>query len=395
MSSFAAHAPARTRLLLSAEMGAILANTKVRALELFVPDCHLDLERDVQRIDVALAEPAEIRLDLSGALSVDTARCVLGALQERGLLHGTALEVVPLARGVRIATKAAVADGPSRSSALASRFDELARRSKSALVADLAPGGAYEVWSDGASALSLRAALRTVDDATAASTWAKAAFAAESSGELRAIGVTAEGPVLKFELKSPTEHLALLLRQHVVEAFRIPSSSMLPALQPGDHFFAVKGPRAAAPERGDIVVFSSPRDPSQDFVKRVIGVAGDHIELDGYRVRVNGEPLPTSVAAARYTPPVREAASGELWKEALGTHEYQVLRDPSHPSADALDVMVEPETVFLLGDNRDNSFDSRHFGSVPLRMVKGRVLMIWASFGDPGVNWERFGTVPR
>jgi signal peptidase I len=220
------------------------------------------------------------------------------------------------------------------------------------------------------------------------------ALAAEPTGALEAIEATAEGSVLVVRARSLGERQALSLRQSVVEAFRLPSGSMLPTLLAGDHLYVVKGPNAHEAARGDIVVFSSPREPSQDFMKRVIGLAGDRVQLDGYRVRVNGSVLESGLENPSYVAPGPDPIRGELWRESLGEHRYRVLRDASHPSRDALDVTVAPNSVFLLGDNRDNSLDSRHFGSVPVESLKGRAAVIWASYGEGGVRWERFGLEP-
>jgi signal peptidase I len=389
--SFAARAPLRTRLLFAAHVDAANAG-KAALLGPLVAGCDLKLEHSVERIEVAIAEPAELRLDLSGSFSLESVNCVLASLKERGALGGVELEAVQLPHGVRVATHAALVDGPGTLTPLARRFDELALGSETTAVANFAPGGAYELRSVRDGEASLRVPLRSSAEAAHAAAWAKNAFAAEPSGELRRIEVAVEGSTLAFRARDVTTHKALLLRQNVLESFRIPSGSMAPTLLPGDLLFASKGPSVASPARGDVVVFASPEDASQDFVKRVIGVAGDHVELAGYQVRVNGTPLETALEKANY-----ELASGPnvvrgaLWRESLGAHHYQVLRDASHASTDALDVTVAPGSVFLLGDNRDNSFDSRAFGSVPVRTLKAQVILIWASLGDAGVRWERFG----
>jgi signal peptidase I len=390
-SSFAARAPARSRLLFSARAEAALAKVETDTLDDLLANCRLELRRDLERIEVALAEPGELRLDLSGRISTDAARCVLAKLSERGLVGAIELEIAPLAHGVRVATRGALADGPGAPPALARRFDELSRHHDLAGVADLAPGGSYELWVDAEETFTLRIALRSPEQASRAARWLESALAADTTGALEAIEATAEGAVLVMRARSLGVGQALSLRQSVVEAFSLPSGSMLPTLLVGDRFYAVKGPGLRQPARGDIVVFASPQEPSQDFVKRVIGLAGDRVQLDGYRVRVNGSALETGLEAPSYVAPGPDPIRGELWRESLGEHHYRVLRDASHPSRDALDVTVEPNSVFLLGDNRDNSHDSRHFGSVPIESLKGRAAVIWASYGEGGVRWERFG----
>jgi signal peptidase I len=361
-----------------------------------VSPCGLELSRDVERIEVAVAEPAELRMDLSGTLSVDAVRCVLATLKEHGAFDGVELDALLLPHGVRVATRGARVDGVGAPSPLARRFEELSAHAELAAVSDLAPGGSFELWTDRQGTATLHAALRSRAEATRASTWLKRALAAEPTGGLRNLTVTAEDAALNVVARNPRAEQGVLLRQNVIEAFQIPSGSMLPTLVPGDRFFAIKGPTARSPARGDIVVFVSPPEPSQDFVKRVIGIAGDRVELDGYTVRVNGSALEeTKLEDADYVGSGPEPLRGALWRESNGPREYRVFRDASHPSADALDVVVEPDHVFLLGDNRDNSFDSRQFGSVPTSSLKGRVAVIWASFGEHGVNWERFGSEPE
>ncbi len=394
-SSFAARAPAKTRLLASVRIAAFLPGMAAEPLEPLFSSCRFSLPRDVERIELALAEPAEVRLDLTGSVSLESVRCVLTALKQMtGDDNG--LEAQPLPHGVRVATRGALADGTGAPAPLARRFEELLLHSESAAVADLAPGGSYELSTDAEGTMMLRIALRSPVQAARAAAWLKSAVLAEPTGGLRQLDVTAEGAVLSVRMPTPSAQQALLLRQGVVEAFRIPSGSMLPTLVPGDHFYAIKGPAVRSPSRGDIVVFSSPRDPSQDFVKRVIGLAGDRIELRGYEVRVNGTPLVTELETAHYVDSGvgPDPLHGELWRESLGEHRYRVVRDEAHRSSDEFDVRVEPDHVFVLGDNRDNSFDSRHFGTVPIGLLKGQVALIWASFGEDGVRWDRFGGEP-
>ncbi|HTQ06559.1 MAG TPA: signal peptidase I, partial [Polyangiaceae bacterium] len=311
-----------------------------------------------------------------------------------GALGGVELEAVALPRGVRIATHAALADVDGAPTPLAKRLAELLAHAESAGVADLAPGGSYEFWFEHG-ALSLRTGLHSPDEATRAALWLKRAFGAEPSGRLETFEVAAEGGTLNVRAPNLAVDEALLLRRNVLEAFRIPSASMLPTLLPGDLLFALKGPAAHTAARGDLVVFTSSRDPPQDFVKRVIGVGGDHVELDGYGVRINGTPLVTKLETADFVAQGDDTVRGELWSESVGGHSYRVLHDASHAWRDKVDTTVEPDHVFLLGDNRDNSMDSRQFGSVPLTALKGRVALIWASFDDQGVRWDRFGTEPE
>ncbi len=381
---------------MSTKVATLAPDSKLAGLEPLVASCNFDVRRDVERIEAAVAEPLEVRLDFTGNVSIEAVRCVLSTLKEHGALEGIDLDAVPLAHGVRVATRGALADAQGTATPLARRFAELSTSSETAVVADLAPGGRYEVSLDRQGALVIEVELRTPTEAAQAAAWLKRAFAAEPTTGLGNIEVAAEGAKLRARTRTPGAEQALLLRQNVLEAFRMPSGSMVPALLPGDHFFVSKGPTAHAPARGDIVVFASPPDPTQDFVKRVIGLAGDHIELDGYTVRVNGSALATKLEQADYVGPPNgpNELRGALWSESIGAHHYRVLRDADHQWTDKLDVTVEPDHVFVLGDNRDNSMDSRQFGTVPTSSVKGEVVMLWASFGEQGVNWARFGMEP-
>lgn len=183
--------------------------------------------------------------------------------------------------------------------------------------------------------------------------------------------------------------LALFIRTFIVQAFKIPSGSMQPTLQIGDHIlvnkfiYGVKLPFAGAtiipiadPERGDIIVFKFPEDPEKDFIKRVVAVAGDTVEMRDKRVFVNGE---------------------------LQPHDYAVYTDPRilpgqlQPRDNFGPIAVPEETVFVMGDNRDHSYDSRFWGFVDLEDVKGKAFIIYWSWDKEefGVRWNRFGQLLR
>lgn len=177
--------------------------------------------------------------------------------------------------------------------------------------------------------------------------------------------------------------LTQAVRQHAVASFRIPSASMSPALWPGDIVFVDRLYAcidcAAPVRRGDVAVFAYPDDRTQYYVKRVIGLPGDHVRVAGAQVWVNGELVPAVDAP---TPPAAALARAIMPPGA------------ARPvPADTPESTVPPGHVFVLGDDRAHSVDSRQFGGVPLADVVGRVRQVWWSSGPDGVRWQRFGRV--
>ncbi len=177
--------------------------------------------------------------------------------------------------------------------------------------------------------------------------------------------------------------VALLVRSSVVEAFWVPSGSMLPTIQIGDHLFVNKlaygmhlpfisqeVAQWRPLHRGDIVVFRSPVDPQIDLIKRVIGVAGDTVEIRNKQLFINREPMPDPYANFTDTH-VRDAAP----------------RDNFGP------VTVPPGKFFVMGDNRDQSYDSRYWGFADERDVKGQATFIYWSWNSQThwLRWDRFG----
>jgi signal peptidase I len=173
-------------------------------------------------------------------------------------------------------------------------------------------------------------------------------------------------------------------RTHVVESFRVPARSMEPTILQGDFLFADKryncrGCKSRV-RRGDIAVFSNPNDRTVLFLKRIIALPGDRVRLDGRDVAVNGVPLGSP-----------DAANGGEWIERIDGRSWRVQWVGGY-RLPAIELEVPAGEVFVLGDNRANSFDSRSFGTVPMEDVIGHVRQVWFSWGDAGVRWERIGT---
>jgi signal peptidase I len=178
--------------------------------------------------------------------------------------------------------------------------------------------------------------------------------------------------------------LALFIRTFIVQAFKIPSGSMLPTLQIGDHILVNKlryGVRVpfvgrvlefADPRRGDIIVFVYPVDPKKDFIKRVVGAPGDRVEVRHKKILVNDQEVDDPYAH---------------FEDGPGATSRLTPRDNFGP------VVVPDDKVFVMGDNRDRSYDSRFWGFVPLDDVRGKAFLIYWSWDgdDRWVRWERLG----
>lgn len=180
--------------------------------------------------------------------------------------------------------------------------------------------------------------------------------------------------------------LALLIRAFVIQAFKIPSGSMIPTLLVGDHIlvnkfiYGVKIPFTdnrvlvfKKPGKGDIIVFKFPKDASKDFIKRVVAVGGDKIESRNKVIYVNDKPV----------------------NEAYSQHSDNSVLPPAINPRDNFGPFTVPEDkYFVMGDNRDQSNDSRYWGYVDFKDVKGKALVLYWSW-DSSKNWIRFNRIGR
>lgn len=179
--------------------------------------------------------------------------------------------------------------------------------------------------------------------------------------------------------------LALFIRTFIVQAYKIPSGSMIPTLLIGDYLlvnklsYGIRNPVKndflyfrKLPERQEIVVFTYPLDKKLDFIKRVIGLPGDTIQIINKKVYVNGKPLKEPYV--QFTDP-------EVYPKEISP------RDNYGP------IKVPPNHIFVLGDNRDQSYDSRFWGFVPISYLKGRALIIYFSWDskDFKIRFDRIG----
>jgi signal peptidase I len=232
----------------------------------------------------------------------------------------------------------------------------------------------------------------------------------------------------------PVVLIVLLVRSFTVEPFRIPSDSMMPTLLDGDFILVNKfayGVRLPVldtkivpfgePKRGDVVVFHYPPDPAINYIKRVVGLPGDHVRIVSDQLIINGLPIPL-VDSGRFDDGCYH--NMRLSTETLGTHKHQTLscRTPygiaALPTAscnrridrnyechettmpglrdasDSDEVVVPPGQYLMIGDNRDNSGDSRYWGFVREKLLVGKAMQIWFNWDlhrSGGPNWKRIG----
>ena len=214
----------------------------------------------------------------------------------------------------------------------------------------------------------------------------------------------------------PVILIVFLLRSFLFEPFKIPSGSMIPTLLVGDLILVNKfhyGVRLPVinkkiianhePQRGDVMVFRYPRDTSVDYIKRVVGLPGDEVAYVNKRLTVNGKPMPAQALSDYYDED--SLRFYQQLQENLSGVEHRILNDKDHASvarpedvfpfrdncrynADGVVCKVPPGHYFMMGDNRDNSLDSRFWGFVPDENIVGRAFFIWMNFG----NLRRIGS---
>jgi signal peptidase I len=197
----------------------------------------------------------------------------------------------------------------------------------------------------------------------------------------------------------PVLFIVLVVRGFIVEPFRIPSGSMMPTLLVGDFIlvnkfaydlrlpvFNTKLIETGDPERGDVVVFRYPENPSDDYIKRVVGLPGDHIAYYNKVLYINGMRAPQQPIGEYESVGSGVSMSGaRVLQETLGDIKHKILIEPRNPSIEA-EYIVPLHEYFVMGDNRDNSNDSRFWGFVPDENLIGQAFMIW-------LNWDVNGGV--
>ncbi|MFZ8859673.1 MAG: signal peptidase I [Thermocrinis sp.] len=175
--------------------------------------------------------------------------------------------------------------------------------------------------------------------------------------------------------------IVLLIRAFVAQAYNIPSGSMKPTLLVGDFILVNKLVyRFSEPQRGDIVVFKYPIDPNIDFIKRIIALPGEEVEVRNNQVFINGKPLTLIEVGRGEENGVRKVIYEEVLPEGK-KHKVQFYEDFPFSKRDFGPVVVPPNHYFVMGDNRDNSEDSRYWGFLPRENIVGKAFVIYFS-GD-------------
>jgi signal peptidase I len=205
------------------------------------------------------------------------------------------------------------------------------------------------------------------------------------------------------------------LRSFLFEPFKIPSGSMIPTLLIGDlilvnkFHYGVRLPvlntkitEGTAPQRGDVMVFRYPPKPSLDYIKRVVGVPGDEVAYLNKRLTINGKAVATAALPEFFDEDVMRYF--KQYQEALGEHQHGILNDDDRPAfvpgasdfvfksncnytVEGVVCKVPAGHYFMMGDNRDNSLDSRYWGFVPDKNIVGKAFFVWMNFG----NLKRIG----
>jgi len=235
--------------------------------------------------------------------------------------------------------------------------------------------------------------------------WLIDAVAFAPKRRARAKGGDVVEPLLTEYARSffPVLLIVLLLRSFVFEPFRIPSGSMIPTLLVGDFILVSKfsyGVRlpvihtrileTGLPERGDVAVFRFPRNPRQDYIKRVVGLPGDNIVYRDKAFFVNGEEVKVSDEEPYAIPGTDDMQLGVKRRELLGSVDHDILVQNTGLAAGSREWDVPQGHYFMVGDNRDNSNDSRFWGFVPEENLVGKAKYIWMHWHG-GILWSRLG----
>ncbi|KPL23077.1 MAG: hypothetical protein AMJ75_06760 [Phycisphaerae bacterium SM1_79] len=189
--------------------------------------------------------------------------------------------------------------------------------------------------------------------------------------------------------------IAFNARTFFLQAFRVPVASNYPTLIPNDRFLANKiAYKNSDPKKGDLVVFINPEDRRQNYIKRIVAAAGETVEIKNGDVYVNGQKLTRQKLPQSTLDDIRiqveqKPLEGDVYEETNGDAKYKIFLADHKPSGDFAKMTVPKHHCFVLGDNRNLSYDSRNFGPVLLATIKGRADYLYF----PAKDWSRFGKI--
>ncbi len=210
----------------------------------------------------------------------------------------------------------------------------------------------------------------------------------------------------------PVLFVVFLIRAFLFEPFQIPSGSMIPTLRVGDFVLVNKFQwglrlplihtpitRGSPVEAGDVMVFRYPKNPRIDYIKRVIGLPGDTIEVKGNDLYINHKLVPQKYIGTFDYRPEGQGAEGMVipakeYAQELGGHTFHIIEfDTPEAQMNFGPFKVPPHAYFMMGDDRDNSNDSRFWGMVPQRNIVGKAMFVWFSWDaeDWSIRWKQIG----
>jgi signal peptidase I len=355
-------------------------------------ECGLELAK-LGRVRVAVGEPLIVAAEIDGPIDRKRIECVAGAALMRGLDDlGVTLRDRP--GGIEIfygrSPEAAASSDAGRA-----LIERCAGR-PACVAARLGPAG-KELWvevlvEDGR--MTWRLAGPTLPRSGADAFAAAMKEVAAKHPALAMFVVRSDGRELAGTFADANEEISRVIKAELLEAFRTPSISMMPTLAIGDHFFAAKGPLRGPITPGTVVVHRV--EDGRTHIKRVIAVGGQSVKETEAGIEVDGVPLATEVVDPSFRFEDVDEYSGErfqyegkILRERVGGRSYRILRTrEGRPGS----WKVPPGHYFTMGDNRDNSNDSRFMGPVPEADIVGRAFGIWLSVRGTAIDWDRTGT---
>ncbi len=208
----------------------------------------------------------------------------------------------------------------------------------------------------------------------------------------------------------PVFLLVLCVRSFLIQPYRVPTGSLAPTVLPGDFIVVnqyayglrlpvpnIKALNVGTPQRGDLALFRYPENPKILFIKRVIGLPGDHIVYRGKTLIINDKIIPQKSLGIALDVESGFTASVQMKEEDLEGVVHKIYIRPGHKEFENVDIYVPPDSYFMMGDNRDSSNDGREWGFVPDKNLIGKAIGVWMSWDAENykIRWDRIGNKLR